>query len=63
MALMTTQERYIVRFPPGMRGWIAEQAAMNASSMNSEIVRAVRERMDRIDASLEKRKAVAKRTA
>ncbi len=55
--------KYVARFPDGMRPWLAEQATINASSINSEIVRAVRERMDRIDASLAKRKSVAKQTA
>ena len=51
--------KYVVRFPAGMRQWLAEQAAWNASSVNSEIVRAVRERMDRVAASLERRSKAA----
>ena len=36
-----------LRLPTELKAWIAAQAAKNASSQNSEIVRAVRERMER----------------
>ncbi|GGO55189.1 Arc-like DNA binding domain-containing protein [Roseovarius pacificus] len=36
-----------VRFPLDVKTWLAEQAAKNGSSQNSEVIRAVRERMDR----------------
>lgn len=36
-----------LRLPPDMKSWIEEQAEANAASQNSEIVRAVRERMQR----------------
>ncbi len=35
-----------LRLPEELKNWIASQAAANASSQNSEIVRAIRERMD-----------------
>jgi predicted HicB family RNase H-like nuclease len=51
------KDQFQLRLPPGMRPRLAEEAAKNASSINSEIIRAVRERFDRIDASVMKRKA------
>lgn len=36
-----------IRLPVDVKRWIEEQTTKNASSQNSEIVRAVRERMDR----------------
>lgn len=38
-----------VRFPPDMKAWLAEQAAKHGSSQNSEVIRAVRERMERME--------------
>lgn len=40
-----------LRLPPELKTWIADQAVLNGSSQNSEIVRAVRERMDRQEAA------------
>lgn len=39
--------RIIVRMPADVKAWIRAEAKHNASSQNSEIVRAVRERMER----------------
>jgi hypothetical protein len=39
--------KIIVRLPKDVKNWLLEQAAENASSQTSEIVRAVRERMER----------------
>jgi Arc-like DNA binding domain len=39
--------KIIVRLPQDVKDWLVEQAAENASSQTSEIVRAVRERMVR----------------
>ena len=39
--------RLIVRLPNDVKAWLAAQAQRNASSQGSEIVRAVRERMER----------------
>lgn len=36
-----------VRFPADVKAWLMNQAARNGSSQNSEVIRAVRERMDR----------------
>ena len=49
-------DQYQFRMPPGMRDWLADQAARNASSINSEIIRCIRERMDRIGITVAKRK-------
>ncbi|MDD9745517.1 Arc family DNA-binding protein [Marinovum sp. PR37] len=34
-----------LRLPPDLKRWIEEQAEANGSSQNSEVIRAVRERM------------------
>ena len=39
--------KFMLRLPPDVRAWIAAQAEANACSQNSEIVRAIRERMER----------------
>jgi hypothetical protein len=48
----------LVRLPPALKVWIVEEAAKNCASHNSEIVRCVRERMERelAKAALEKAK-------
>jgi hypothetical protein len=37
----------LARLPPALKAWIVEEAARNCASHNSEIVRCVRERMER----------------
>lgn len=37
----------LVRLPPALKAWIVEEAARNCASHNSEVVRSVRERMER----------------
>ena len=39
--------RLMVRLPNDIKKWVAQQAKKNASSQTSEIVRSVRERMER----------------
>jgi hypothetical protein len=39
-----------IRFPQDVKAWIEEQAAKNGSSQNSEVIRALRERMGRTNA-------------
>ena len=39
--------KMLVRLPPAMKAWVVEEAAKNCASHNSEIVRCVRERMER----------------
>ncbi|RYC30214.1 DNA-binding protein [Lichenibacterium minor] len=39
--------RLMVRFPPDIKGWLRQQAVHNGSSQTSEVVRSVRERMER----------------
>ncbi|MCF3595475.1 Arc family DNA-binding protein [Rhodobacteraceae bacterium LMO-12] len=36
-----------LRLPPDLKDWIKAQAAQNHSSQNSEVIRAIRERMQR----------------
>ena len=40
----------MARFPPDVKAWLASEADRYGSSQNAEIVRAVRERMDRMKA-------------
>lgn len=37
-----------LRVPPEMKDWIERQAGRNGASLNSEIIRCIRERMDRL---------------
>jgi len=49
---MTDLIQLKVRVPKEMKDWLEEQAAHNGSSQNSEIIRAVRERAERLQNSL-----------
>lgn len=40
-----------LRLPVDLKAWIASQADQNGSSQNSEVIRAVRERMERAEAA------------
>lgn len=39
-----------IRCPADVKAWLVDQARLNGSSQNSEVIRAVRERMDRQEA-------------
>lgn len=39
----------MIRLPVDVKGWIAQQAKQHGSSQNSEVVRALRERMERVE--------------
>ena len=41
--------RMQVRFPPDVHRWLRAQAERNMSSINAEIIRCVRDAMDRAD--------------
>lgn len=43
-----------VRFPPEMKEFIEIEAKKNASSQNSEIIRCIRERMERVNIETKK---------
>lgn len=47
MDTRTNTEKMQLRLPPDVKLWLHKQSKRNASSQNSEIVRAIRERMDR----------------
>jgi hypothetical protein len=47
----------LVRLPHALKAWIVEEAARNCASHNSEIVRCVRERMEREKAAASLAKA------
>ena len=40
--------QFPARLPTEIKDWLQQQSNLNGSSMNSEIIRAIRERMDRI---------------
>lgn len=44
---MSDRKPMQLRLPADLKAWIAAEAARNASSQNSEVVRAVHERMKR----------------
>jgi Arc/MetJ-type ribon-helix-helix transcriptional regulator len=46
-AIMTDRKPMQLRLPPDLKAWVQAQADKNLSSQNSEVIRAVRERMDR----------------
>ena len=46
---MAEMKQVPVRLPADVKAWLIEQAKRNGSSQNSEVIRAVRERMDRED--------------
>ena len=46
---MTKRKPLQLRLPPDLKTWIAAQAEANVPSQNSEIIRAIRERMDCVD--------------
>jgi hypothetical protein len=45
---MIDRKSLLLRLPADVKQWIAQQAAKNMASQNSEIVRAIREQMCRI---------------
>lgn len=44
--------RFMVRLPHDLKLWVERQARKNGSSQNSEIIRAIRERMERVKAEV-----------
>lgn len=50
-----TLPKLLIRLPEDVKAWLVAQAAENASSQSSEIVRAIRERMKRGHNSTTKR--------
>ena len=48
---MAKSRQIAMRFPEDIKAWLKEQAATHRSSQNSEVIRAIRERMDRVPAT------------
>lgn len=46
-----TDPKFVVRLPADAKAFIAAQAARNSSSQNSEIVRCIRDRMEKMAAT------------
>jgi hypothetical protein len=42
----------LVRLPRDVKRWLEDEAARNAASQNSEIVRSIRARMDLLDGAV-----------
>jgi Arc-like DNA binding domain len=49
----------LVRLPRELKDWLVEEAARNCASHNSEIVRAIREKMERERLAKAKERAIA----
>lgn len=47
--VMNKTVQVAIRFPADVKAWLAAQAEKNGSSQNSEVIRAVRERMERAE--------------
>jgi len=47
-----TWPRFMLRLPPDLKRWVDAEAERNGASINSEIIRSVRERMDRASAAV-----------
>lgn len=45
---MSEKSAIVMRFPQDIKTWLQAQAELHGSSQNSEAIRAIRERMDRI---------------
>ena len=43
-----TSPKFLVRYSEEDRKWLSSQAKLNRSSQNSEIIRAIRERRERV---------------
>ncbi len=43
--------QYVARLPTDLHAWLREQADRNGSSINSELIRSVRERHDRLSST------------
>jgi len=47
---VTNRKPFQLRLPDDLKAWIEEQVRFNGASQNSEIIRAIRERMQRQEA-------------
>ena len=46
---MNDTRQLAIRVPEEMKEWLMKEAGRNGSSQNSEVIRAVRERMERLE--------------
>lgn len=49
---MKEQAKMLCRLPPEIKDFLERQSAKFGSSMNSEIVRSIRERMERVEGEM-----------
>lgn len=47
MANQSDWTRLMLRLPPDIKEWLETEAAKTGASLNNEVVRAIREKMDR----------------
>lgn len=45
--MLQTDPQYKLRMPPDVKAWLEAEARENSSSVNSEIIRSIRQRMKR----------------
>lgn len=45
---MSEKTAIVMRFPQDVKAWLQAQAELHGSSQNSETIRAIRERMERV---------------
>lgn len=45
---MSEKSAIVMRFPQDVKAWLEAQAELHGSSQNSEAIRAIRERMERV---------------
>ena len=50
---MNETKQLPIRFPLDVKAWLVEQARLNGSSQNSEVIRAIRLAMARTDAPVQ----------
>jgi hypothetical protein len=48
-----------IRVPSDLKAWLSQQSELHGSSQNSEAIRAIRERMERVQAKAERREGEA----
>jgi predicted HicB family RNase H-like nuclease len=51
-AIVSDKKPFRLRLPEELKAWIEDQAGKNGSSQNSEIIRAIRERAERLQTSM-----------
>jgi hypothetical protein len=56
---MSERSSMFIRVPSDLKAWLSQQSELHGSSQNSEAIRAIRERMERVQAKAERREGEA----